>query len=68
MKVEIDAPSAARWCKTYRAKENLTQRQLAIRLKTSPGVIGDLECERIRSRRVALAVIALMPADVSGLV
>lgn len=68
MKSQVDPQSVASWSRTYRAAEGLTQRELARKIRTSPGRIGEIERGIVRSQRVALAVLALMPADVDGLV
>lgn len=68
MKPQVDPQSAANWSRTYRAAEGLSQRQLAARVRTSPGVIGDLESGRVRSQRVAREILELMPENVEGLV
>lgn len=64
----IDPESAASWSRHYRKCAGLTQRQLAARIRTSPGVIGDLERGIVRSRRVAREIMDLMPDNVEGLV
>jgi transcriptional regulator with XRE-family HTH domain len=68
LKVEIDAEHAASWSRTYRASEGLSQRELARRLRTTPGVVGDLERGRVRSRRVATALMALIPQNLDDVI
>ncbi len=68
MKIEIDPEHAASWSRTYRESEGLSQRQLARRLRTSPGVIGELERGKVRSRRVATALMALTPQNLDDVI
>lgn len=63
MNADFDPEEIAAACKTYRANQDLSQRQLAVKVQTSPGVIGELERGRVRSRRVAREIRALALAD-----
>lgn len=53
-------PSAAKlWSQLLRSSKGLSQRDLARMVRTSPGVIGDLERGIVRSQRVAREVVVL---------
>ena len=65
---KIDPDSVASWSRRYRVAEGLSQRQLARKLMTSPGVIGEMEQGRIRSSRVATALLALVPDNLNDLI
>lgn len=43
----------------YRTKNGLTQRQLAASLGVSPGLVGEMERGKVRSRPAAAKVLAL---------
>lgn len=55
----VDGQAAAAFSKAYRRDQGITQRSLAAKVNTTPGVIGDLEKGRIRSLRVAREIRAL---------
>lgn len=59
MSEPVDAAEVQAWSKAYRRETGLTQRALAARVKTTPGVIGELERGRVRSLRVAREIRAL---------
>lgn len=59
MSEQLEGPEFAAFSKAYRRDQGITQRALAIKVKTTPGVIGDLEKGRIRSFRVAREIRAL---------
>jgi ribosome-binding protein aMBF1 (putative translation factor) len=66
MNTDIDAKEVAAWSKAYRRDQGLSQRQLAAKVKTTPGVIGELERERVRSARVAKEIRALALATTAA--
>lgn len=68
MKTTIDAESAKIASLSYRAAEKLSQRALAAKLQTTQGVIGALETGKIRSRRVALAIMQLVPTQAESVI
>ena len=61
---DIDPTKAANWSINYRRFAGINQRQLAALVHTSPGVIGELERGRVRSRRVALLIKELVDGAV----
>ena len=64
MNSDIDGADLAAKSRTYRAAHHLTQRELATQLRTSPGLIGELEANfRVRSRRVAMEIQALSRSE-----
>lgn len=68
MKETINPTEAAHRALTYRKAAGLSQRQLAEKLNTTRGVIGALEMGKVRSRRVALLALDLVPESAEGLI
>lgn len=66
MNDNIDAQEIAKWSTAYRRDQGLTQRALAAKVRTSPGVIGELERGRVRSARVAREIRALALASTAS--
>jgi transcriptional regulator len=67
-KRDVDAAEVAARMTTYRQTEGLTQRQLADKLNTTRGVIGAMERQNIRSMRVALLALDLVPESAEGVI
>lgn len=61
--MDVDPVEVQNLSKNYRASVGITQRQLAQKVKTTPGLIGEIEKGVCRSTRVAKEIRALALAQ-----